>query len=122
MIESNKSVLIVTKSDRIGDGLQALLKTIPQVEIIGQVDNSPTALRIITEYSPNLVLLVINLPHQEAWQILEHLRDDPWTKCLVLTDTNEQQQQAKTMGATEVLLTGLPAAKLFEAVTRLLSS
>ena len=119
--EANRSVLIVAKPGRIRDSLEALLRTIPQVKIVGQVDNVSTALEMIAEHSPDLVLLVANLSHDEARQILEYVKDVPGTQCLVLTDTRLNLEQAEAAGADEVLLTGFPTSKLFESVTRLLS-
>ena len=119
--EANRSVLIVAKPGRIRDSLEALLRTIPQVKIVGQVDDVSTALEMIAEYSPDLVLLVANLSHDEARQILEYVKDVPRTQCLVLTDTRLNLERAEAAGADEVLLTGFPTSKLFESVTRLLS-
>ena len=119
--KANKSVLIVAKPGRIRDSLEALLRTMPQVKIVGQVDNSSTTLEMITEYGPDLVLLVTNLSNDGAGQILEHLKDAPRTQCLVLTNTKLNLEQAEAAGADEVLLTGFPTNKLFETVTRLLS-
>lgn len=121
LIEANKSVLIVAKSGRIGDGLRALLKNLHQVNIIDRVDDSLTVQEIITNYNPDLVLLVTNLSHQGAWQLLEYLRDKPQTKCLVLTNTSLHMEQAEAAGADEALLIGFPTQELFETVTRLLS-
>ena len=119
--EANKTVLIVAKPGRIRDSLEALLKTIPQVKIIGQVDDSSMALGMITGYSPDLMLLVTDLSNDGAGQILEHLKDVPRTRCLVVANTKLNLEQVEAAGADEVLLTGFPTSKLFETVTRLLS-
>ena len=79
------------------------------------------ALEMITEYGPDLVLLVTDLSDDGAGQILEHLKDLPGTQCLVLTNTRLNLEQAEAAGANEVLLTGFTTSKLFESVTRLLS-
>ena len=119
VMETTKSVLIVTQPGRIQEGLQALLKTMSQIKIIGQVDNSATALKMMIENQPDLVLLATNLPNDEAWQILERLQSMSRTCCLVLTHTNYEKRQAEMMGADAVLLIGFPAANLFEAITDL---
>ena len=121
-MENNRSVLIVTKPGRKLDGLQALLKVMPRVEIVGRADDYQAALAMVTKHCPDLVLLVTNLPGDGAWQILEGLRDEPRSRRLVLTDTLEQQRRAEALGADDVLLSGFTGAKLFEAVSRLLSS
>ena len=94
------------------DSLEALLRTMPQVKIVCQVDdssdNSPMALEQITECSPDLVLLVTELSNDGSGQILDHLKDVPRTKCLVLTNSVLNLGRAKAEGADEVLLTGFP--------------
>ena len=119
--EANRSVFIVARPGRIRDGLEALLRTIPQIRIVGQVADSSTALEMIADFSPDLVLLVTNLPHDGAWQVLEHLKDVPGTQCLVLADTKLNLKRAEAAGGDEVLLTGFPTSKLFESVRRLLA-
>jgi DNA-binding NarL/FixJ family response regulator len=111
----------VARPGRIRDSIEALLKTISQVKIVGQVDNGSTALEMITEYGPDLTLLVTDLSNDGAGQILEHLKDVPRTQCLVLTNTILHMEEAEAAGADKVLLIGFPTSKLFETVTRLLS-
>ena len=119
--DANRSVLIVARPGRIRDSLEALLRTIPQVKIVGQVEDSSTALEMITEYGQDLVLLVTDPSNDGAGQILEHLKDAPGTQCLVLTNTRLNLKQAEAAGADDVLLTGFTTSTLFESVTRLLS-
>ncbi len=116
-----KSILIVTKQGRTLDGLQALLRTLTGVEVIGQVENGTTALEMISQNRPDLLLLVTNLPHDEAWVILDGLRDAPLPRCLVLTDTITQKKRAEMLGADDVLLSGFSAAELFESISSLMS-
>ena len=42
MTEESTSVLIVAKPTRMREGLRALLMAMPQLEIIGQVDDGPS--------------------------------------------------------------------------------
>ena len=120
--DADKSVLILAKPGRIRDGLEALLRTIPQVKIVCQVKNSSTALEMVTELGPDLILLVTDLFDDEVRQFLQHLKDEPGTQCLVLTDTALKLEQAEAAGADEVLLTGFTTRELFESVARLLSA
>ena len=114
-----KSILIVTKQSRTLDGLRALLRTLPGVDTIDQVEEGTVALEMISRNRPDL-LLVANVPHEEAWVILDRLGDDSSPRCLVLADTPTQKRRAEELGADDVLLSGFSAAELFESIDRLL--
>ena len=122
MIKSRALTLIVARSGRVRDGLEALLTTIPQIEIVGQVDDVPWALRMITEHRPALVLLDFNLLDGQVETVLRQIQAArPGTRCTVLVDNAQQEQAAKAAGADGVLIKGFPAAALFATVERLLA-
>jgi DNA-binding NarL/FixJ family response regulator len=117
MTKSQTRVLIVTHRGSLQNGLQALVTSIPQVDIIGQVDDGSQALAIIQELHPDLVLLDTNLPGNEEWQVLEQMKTlRPETRCIVLADDVRQQQEATQRKADVVLLKGFPPAKLAETI------
>ena len=120
MTEESTSVLIVAKPTRMREGLRALLMAMPQLKIIGQVDDGPSAMQMISDHHPALILLDSNLPEDEAWVVLKQVKNGSNTRCLVLADTVQQQRVARAEGADDVLLTGVPAAKLFTTIERLL--
>ncbi len=114
-------VLIVARPGRMRDSLRALLRAIPQLEIVGQADNGSSALGMVTNYHPSLVLLDSDLPDDEAWTVLKKTKSEwPQTRCIVLANSVHQQWLAKTAGADSVLLTGFPATKFFAAIEALL--
>jgi two-component system response regulator DegU len=117
MTKSQTRALIVTQRESLQNGLQALVMSIPQVDIIDQVDNGARALQIIQEHHPDLVLLDTNLPNDEEWQMLERIKTLwPEIRCVVLADDVGQQREAMTLGADLVLLKGFPPAKLAETI------
>ena len=123
MNESQTRALIVTHRESLQNGLQALVMSIPQVDIIGQVDNGARALQIIQEHHPGLVLLDTNLPNSEEWQMLEQIKTLwPEIQCVVLADDVQQQREAMTLGADLVLLKGFPPAKLAETIEALVAA
>ena len=114
-------VLIVAKPGRVRDGLQALLAAISQTEIVGPADDGPSALRMITEHHPVLVLLDADLPDDGAPTVLGRIKSEwPQIRCIVLADNVRQQQAAQAAGADSVLIKGFPAAQLFATIKRLI--
>jgi DNA-binding NarL/FixJ family response regulator len=103
------------------DGLQVLLKAIPEVKIIDKVDNSSTALQVIAEQRPALVLLGYDLPGEETEAILKQAKATwPQSRCIALAGSVQQQYLAQTAGADDVLLVGFSAAAFFTTIETLL--
>jgi DNA-binding NarL/FixJ family response regulator len=121
MTKNQTRALIVTHRGSLQNGLQALVASIPQVDIIGQVGDGAQALEMVHGHHPDLVLLDTDLPNDEEWQVLEQIKAlQPETRCIVLADDVGQQQQARILGADVVLLKGFPPAKLADIIEKLL--
>ena len=113
-----ESLLIVAAPGRLRDSLEALLKTLSWLHIIEPVDNKFSALEMMTQYQPKLVLL-----DNEGWNLLKSIKTlYPQVHCLALVNGLQQQQAAKSAGADLTLLKGFVASELFTAIEKLLSS
>ncbi len=120
-VEHNAAVLIGAKPDRLRDSLQFLLKTMPGINIVGPADDSSLMLRLISEHHPALVVLDTNLPGEEMTTVLRRIKaNGSRNRCLVLSDTFEQQRRAKSAGADVALVKGFSAAEFFEVMEKLL--
>ena len=124
MSDTIKTVFIVADPGRIRDSLEALLQTIPQLELVSKAADGSAVHELVTEYNPDLILFATSSSssHERTAEILAYLRDGPRTPCLVLTNSILQLEQAKAAGADDALLTGFPTNELFESVRSLLSS
>jgi len=117
------TILIVARPSRIRDGLRVLLKTLPQVKLIEQVDDTAAALKVLAGSHPPLVLLGADLSEIDIFIISEQAKTDRRRSyCVALVDTVERQILATASGADQVLLTGLPTIEFLAAVERLLTS
>lgn len=113
-----ESLLIVAAPGRLRDSLEALLKTLSWLHIVEPVDNKLSALEMMSQHQPKLVLL-----DNEAWNLLKSIKTlAPQVYCLALVNDLQQQQAAKNAGADLTLLKGFVASELFTAVEKLLSS
>jgi DNA-binding NarL/FixJ family response regulator len=122
-MKSHVLVLIVARPGPLRDGLRALLTTVPQIELVGQVDNAPSALKMVAERRPAVVLLNPDLPGDEVWTVLKGIKaEGSQTRCIVLADNIQQQQVAKAAGADYALLKGFAATRLLRTIESLLSS
>jgi two-component system nitrate/nitrite response regulator NarL len=115
------SALIVAEPGPLRDGLRALLRATPQISAVIQVDNTSSALGAVVEHYPALVLLDASLFDSGALSLVRMIKAEGIrSRCLVLADDVQQQQEARSVGADVALLKGFSAAKLLEMIERLL--
>lgn len=116
------SALIVARPGRMREGLRALLRTIPRIEIVKQVDRGSAALAMVTQERSTLVLLDSSLPSEELWTALKQIKAKwPQTQCIVVADTIGQHAVAQASGADGVLLKGFAAEALFMTIDDVLA-
>lgn len=105
------------------DGLQALLRTIPEIEIVGRVDYDSQALALIAQQQPALVLLDSSLTLREMLPALMQIKGGyPRTRCIVLVENVQQQSAAREAGADTALIAGFSAEVLHAAIDQALLS
>jgi DNA-binding NarL/FixJ family response regulator len=115
------SALIVARPGRRRNGLRALLRTIPRLGIVGQVDEGSAAMEMVTQEHSALVLLDSSLPSEEMWMAFKQIKAAwPQTQCIVIADNIQQQRVAHAQGADGVLLEGFAAETLFMTIDELL--
>jgi DNA-binding NarL/FixJ family response regulator len=114
--------LVVAKPGHLWTGLQSLLRTVPQIEIIAEAQDPSVLLKIGTEMHPELVLLDASLFDEDAWTAVTKIKGEwPHMHCVVLVDDDLQRKSAQVAGADLVLTKGFPAAKLVALIEDLLS-
>jgi DNA-binding NarL/FixJ family response regulator len=123
MVANTVSLLLVARPGRMREGLQALLRTIPEIEIVGQADSESQAMALITRLQPALVLLDSSLTLQEMLPTLIQIKGGvPRTRCIVLVENAQQQGAARDAGADSALITGFSAEVLHAAIDQVLMS
>jgi DNA-binding NarL/FixJ family response regulator len=114
--------LIVAHPGRIRDGLRTLLRATPRIETVFQADDGPSALKIITEHHPALVLLDSKLANNDIQSVARYIKtESPQTRCIILVDHARQQWMAKVADADSVLPIGCPAGEFFATVEGVLA-
>jgi DNA-binding NarL/FixJ family response regulator len=112
-------ILIADDHPVVQDGLQAVLSTQPDFEIVGVAETGTEVLHIVAAKEPDIVLLDLEMPEMDGLEVLENLRSDhPTVKAIVFTafDTDERIVGAVKAGAKGYLLKGAPSQDLFEAI------
>jgi DNA-binding NarL/FixJ family response regulator len=114
--------LIVARPGPLRNSLQALMTTMPQIEILAETSDPSALLRMGTGIQPDVVLLDASLPEEQVWPALRQIKEE-WsqTRSIVLVEDSQQQQRGQAAGADVALLKGYPAAKLIATIEGLLS-
>jgi two-component system nitrate/nitrite response regulator NarL len=121
-MRSDVSTLIAARPGRMRDCLHALLKAVSHIQVIGCADDGASALKLVIEHEPNLVLLDTNLSEAQVYSVLEQIKATrSQTRCIVLADSIQQQRTAAAAGADAALIKGFRAAKLVEVIEELVS-
>lgn len=121
-VEDSVAVLIVAKPGPLRDGIQALVSTMPQVETIREIDDSPLTLMADFDGFPDLVLLSCRADGGLVRSMVEQVKARwPRSRCITLAGSVEQQQEAELAGADAVVLNGLSPQKLLKTIAGMLS-
>jgi len=101
------------------DGLQALLASEPDFEVVGATAEGQTAIREATTLHPDIVLMDLSMPHMSGTDTIARIkREHPEIKIVVLTFHKEDQfiQAALQAGADAYVLKDDSRDELFAAL------
>jgi DNA-binding NarL/FixJ family response regulator len=106
-------VLITDDSAPARDGLRVLLANWPEVEIVGEATDGQSALRLVAEQQPDVVLMDMRMPELDGVQATRLIKQSwPAIKVIVLTIYAAGQTPALAAGADAFLLKGGDPAQL----------
>ncbi|MFC2030916.1 response regulator [Chloroflexota bacterium] len=122
MSEQVTLALIVARPGPLRSSLQALMTTMPQIEILAETSDPSALLRMGDSIQPDVVLIDASLPEEQVCAALGQIKEE-WsrTRSIVLVEDSQQQQKVQAAGADVVLVKGHPADKLIEAIEGFLS-
>jgi two-component system NarL family response regulator len=122
MAETRALTLIVARPGPLREGVEALLASVPQVEVIATVGQASAAFSVAVAQPLDLLLLDAGLPDDEGCRLLRLCRRQrAGLRCIALADNAAQEQAARSAGADAVFLKGFPADKFAETVEVLLA-
>lgn len=115
------TIRIVLADDHpvVRDGLQAILSTQAEFEVVGQASNGAEVLQVVQALQPDMLLLDLEMPEMDGVEALRQLKAQGATvRTIVFTafDTDERILTAVRAGANGYLLKGVPRDELFRAI------
>jgi DNA-binding NarL/FixJ family response regulator len=112
-------VLLVDDQSLIRQGLKVLLELEPDLEIVGEAENGETALHLIEQLFPDVILMDVRMPVMDGVAATREIHKRfPSIRVLVLTtfDDDEYVKSALQNGAMGYLLKDTPSEELAVAI------
>ena len=112
-------VFIVDDQKMIREGLKALIKTEPDLEVVGTANNGEDSIKQVETLQPDIILMDMEMPGMDGVTATRLICDKfPEIKILVLStfDTQEYVSRSLSSGAMGYLLKGTPAKELTNAI------
>jgi DNA-binding NarL/FixJ family response regulator len=112
-------LLLVDDQSLIRRGLRALLKTDPELEVVGEAENGLEAIALVEKLQPDVAIMDVRMPVMDGVEgTREICQRFPRTKVLVLTTFDDQDYvtQALQAGASGYLLKDTPFEELTQAI------
>ena len=112
-------VMIVDDHPMVAEGIEAILETYDDIEVVGTLSNARDALGKLMDLNPDVVLLDLNMPDMTGLAATELLLEKrPGTRILILTmhDSPEYISTALSHGASGYVLKDVPTEEIKTAI------
>lgn len=114
-------VLIVDDHELFRQGVSAILRRSPEVEVLAEAENGQQAIDMCRTLLPDVILMDINMPVCDGLEATRQIkRENPYIKILILTvsDTEEMLFEAVKSGASGYVLKNASPSVVIDSVQR----
>lgn len=114
------NVMIADDHSLIREGLKQLLEFDGTIKVVGEASNGVECLDKLNAYSPDVLLLDINMPEMNGIEVLEKMKDaNSKIKVLILTVHNEMDylMKAVDIGVDGYILKDSESSELKKAIS-----
>lgn len=108
------NVFIVDDSRLARNELHRIIETVPGYNVIGEAENADKAIAEIMELSPDILLLDIQMPGKDGFELLESLDEVPHV--IFVTAYNEYAVKAFEVNALDYLTKPVDSGRLIKAL------
>jgi len=114
--------IIVDDESLARRGLSLRLENDPRIELVAECSNGAEALAAVSELSPDLMFLDIQMPGMDGFGVVSKLQGDAMPLVVFATAFNEFAVDAFEVNAVDYVLKPLDDARLEDAVQRALQA
>jgi two-component system LytT family response regulator len=111
-------VVLVDDEPRAREKLRRYLAEDPRVRVVGEAGDGISAVRLVEEERPDLVLLDIQMPEMDGFDVVGALELDPLPRIVFVTAHDEHALRAFEVSALDYLLKPVDRERLSEAIGR----
>jgi two-component system response regulator NreC len=119
MVNSKIRVLVCDDHTLFVEGLKAMFRNEPSLEIIGEARDGRQAVDLVRQLKPDVLLMDVSMPDMNGFDATLRVHQfDPNVKVLILTMHDEEELVARCLeaGAAGYIIKDAPAAQLFYAI------
>lgn len=98
--------------------LRSLFSDIPNVEVVGEATSGEEAIEMISLLKPDVVMLDIQMPGMNGFEVLENLPKDCKSKIIFTTAHDEYAIRAFKVNAIDYLLKPIEPVQLAESIAK----
>jgi DNA-binding NarL/FixJ family response regulator len=121
-MQKTKTGLIVARPGIVREGLEAVISAIPGLEVLAPVDNGNSALKVLEDTHPDLIVLDSSLPFEEIQSTLKNISSICSDVCsIVIADHPRNQTGFNALGANAVLVEGFSSGLLTATIKKQLA-
>jgi len=119
MVMGKIRVVIVDDHRLFREGIRLMLRQEKDIEIVGEADNEPQTIDVISDFEPDVVLLDITMPEMDCIEAIPLIREkSPKTRALMLTASTDESMIFKALkaGAKGYLSKDASVSELVKAI------
>ena len=121
MNQGKKGIRVVIADDHliVREGLRLILETDPEMELVGDAPDGTSAVRLVGEAQPDVVLMDLRMPGLDGIQAIEQIHAQwPQIALVILTTYNEDALMLRGLqaGACGYLLKDTSRETLLDAI------
>ncbi|WP_077329069.1 response regulator transcription factor [Virgibacillus siamensis] len=112
-------VMLVEDQRLFREGVNAIINTVDDIEVVGMVEDGRSALQMLNRTSPDVVLMDIHMPALDGINATVKIKEQyPNVKVVMLTTTSDEELVIRgiNVGADGFLLKNLYADNLVESI------
>jgi len=112
-------LLLVEDHALVREGTREILERDPRLRVVGEADDGPSALALVNDLQPDMVLVDLDLPIINGIEVIRRIRakpDSPLALVLSAYDDEDYVMAALSAGATGYLLKTAHADELISAI------
>ena len=115
-------VLLADDSELVRRGIRSLLRSQPEIELVGEADNFAQAIQMANDLAPHVIVMDLHMPHENSispQEVKSQLNRGARTLAISLWTDEDAQALARMLGAVTLLDKAKLGSTLIPAIVQL---